>query len=1742
MLLLRRRPFPIWLHEEAILNAALEKGSTPPGTKWITVHPDGKDEPGRPVLIKESATQPGVYHIIGGAGGTLNHKRIDHLDPEKWAQNKKDNAAKQKEKVTAAKARGDILPEDEEQFTEAKKKNQRAYVDAVAKKLGWGSWHKDAADFVREGMTPGAARLASHRHLQSYVTKAQEAVNDLKERQRRDHDARDQAGLGNLSLDTNAYRATDAEIAPQHILEQMQVHQAQAEHLGSRSQEEAGDEADAIHGIADTIDRGGEDFDPSELPLPRLPEARSVLAELQGGNVEPGVAAQALRGLADALGKGDLTLPSGEQAAAAAGAASLFQKAYEATQVGDDDEARRYVEEAKKAAGDRGVTALDIIGKKQSEGRGYKPVDRQKARADIVGSGSTNPEDLTQRIKETNERLGEAQSEGEGPGVLDAIQLQREAYQRAHESALEGDHDKAADYIIQAEKYLVNESQHQRRSPKGQAMVLAAREKIRSNNAEVREAKAEGRVGAAGLDPDVADMADVKDLIVAQARFKEREGELNQAKRQMADDPAAFRQIVGDDERIKMEERDPEREDEIVRAEMQKVQEAGDTAVHAELLDVLDDPNYFASIAGGSQVSQGALDKYVGMGGHAMLNVLGQVVGGSEFLDRPTLDQLGVKPAARMVADYLANTRDPREVRAILKGLESYHVGRAADVASGALVAAQECIDRATDFELRGVKNSYDLSEMQKYNELRMKAVNQAMASVGSAYGELNMCAEMIWALGNARAQSDHSVKIDGGNKDTEGLVTLSHALGLREGEFAIVPPKVDRETKAVTPGALHLTGDGVRKVVKERPGRARAKALRLARIKAGGEDKNGWLPKGIAHRPADTWSDPELKPDRFDYEPEWKNLRYGEGASGHAALRDYAGNAIANGKPSMQVYHDLLKHPEMTDAGGYASPAWESAVNGAFGLGANDFDHELPDKVEAGGGALAAAKATNGLDRQRLDSDASVVEAAHRTLAQHPYGLLAHKGVADLTAQQRGHLRDYFYKHILGEPTPAENKAGSAAEGDEGIIHDTAGNPKDTQDGGEKWDKFVQDMGDGGRPGQEAALRAVLEHVKGETMRLFAQNYGQVSGKQLATGSGRFTDQGKLAAALGDKAPAARPTLGKRAEGTLNAMWGKVADNFTPGKPVKMMPGLSMDGRFINQQRAVKAIRDQRRIAGFLGVGSGKTLVSLSAFTDAHLDGQARASLFAVPQNMQGQFGAEAATYIDPNSGIKWHARPGQNAADRAKAMSSKDSHIHVTTHQSLRDDSIKALADADFKGDTKKAEEYMMTQPREMRKRAIMRAFQHRGWEHRLDYFSIDEGHEALNRKGKEDSLLARVMDGISDNAKHYVPLTGTPVKNDPSEAYDWLQKIDPENHTDEGREDFLRSFDGLTALSARIDVARRGQKARGAKDPKRWNNIALAEAVQRAVSPYFYATRVPLKSRLIERNHLVSLSPEHQAIYDKVTEDAAKANAAKSRGDVDVAAIKRLSPDSFKDLPAAEHAAHAQKLSSAIGVIRETAYNRALHGQDEHNSKLDAVSDLVKKYGEQTNKHGTKGKAGIIFASNLDAVHQITKRLQGEGHRVIHITGEDSAADKERKKLLFQPGDYKTNGEKNAKADVLVCSDAVSAGADLPRGEYVMHYDLPDTAKTHEQRTARAHRLSNDSDVEMTNIISNTPHEAAKRFRLANKYALADVFQNPAENMDDSGLQKHINDARERIALGAVGRRMRRRAAPPKTGTIG
>jgi len=554
------------------------------------------------------------------------------------------------------------------------------------------------------------------------------------------------------------------------------------------------------------------------------------------------------------------------------------------------------------------------------------------------------------------------------------------------------------------------------------------------------------------------------------------------------------------------------------------------------------------------------------------------------------------------------------------------------------------------------------------------------------------------------------------------------------------------------------------------------------------------------------------------------------------------------------------------------------------------------------------------------------------------------------------------------------------------------------------------------------------------------------------------------------------RFTIGDRAEKQLAAVIEHVGKTLPRGKPLKLW-NVSLSGPYVRQQRAIRAIDRGKRVILAQGVGSGKSVMSIGAFAHLHSQGKVKRALFAVPSVVQGQFGGEMGRYTKPGA-YKYHAKPGAARDERLAAYRDPDNHMTVVTHQALRDDGLHLMQKHLGIG----ADEFSRMS-RAQRAAAIRDAFTKEGID--IGMMVLDEGHDALNRQGKPDSNLARVLDAIADNTEYYVPMTANPLKNDVSEVFDWLSKLDPKRYPPHTRDEFMAKYGN--------------------------NTIASREALQREVAPFFYSDRIELPVRAERRVENVTLSTAQQAAYREVQGLYDRARAARSRGKVDVDAIRQLSPSAFDKAPEKDHEAIAKRLSAALGMLRETAWNRVVntHAADQ-NAKTQRVIDLARNY-------RNAGKPGVVFAHNRAAVDQLSTALKGVGLRVGVITGANSAKEKQAVQLGFNP----EAGERTY--DVLVCSDAGAVGMNAQSGKWLVNFDTPDTSKTHEQRNGRIHRIGQNDDVTIHDLVSDTQFEARQRKRLKTKYAMGDIFQSPTEALDDTGLAHFIASARAAQSTG-------------------
>ena len=539
------------------------------------------------------------------------------------------------------------------------------------------------------------------------------------------------------------------------------------------------------------------------------------------------------------------------------------------------------------------------------------------------------------------------------------------------------------------------------------------------------------------------------------------------------------------------------------------------------------------------------------------------------------------------------------------------------------------------------------------------------------------------------------------------------------------------------------------------------------------------------------------------------------------------------------------------------------------------------------------------------------------------------------------------------------------------------------------------------------------------------------------------------------------RRTIGHAAEQQVAGMMPIVGRNFRPGQPVPLWKP-SMSGKYVGRQRAVKLIEHDKRIALGLGTGSGKTSIGLSAFTHLKAKGKASRGLFVVPSIVQGEFGAAAATLLQAGK-YQWHANPGASREERIAALKDPKNDFNVVTHQAFRDDVLHLAAQHDDSTPDAVAEKLDKMSPPE-RRDFIKGVLQKEGVTH--DYGFVDEGHGLLNRAGKKNSRLANTLDAVMDGMGHYVNATADTIKNDPSEAFDVLRKMNPEKYTD--RDAFMRKY-GVDTQAAK-------------------------EGLRREMAAHFYTGRIDPG---VKANHSVvkvDLSEEQHARLKELDHAAAAARAARMSGKVDVGAMKTLSPGSFDGVDPDRHEEIAKHLQQSVGIVHNTAKEGAIDG----GAKTGALAKIADE---------RRGTPGVVFAHRRATVDEMAARLRRDGHRVVTLTGGNTSAEKDKIKRDFQEGRH----------DIIIMSDAGAVGANLQRGKYLVQADTSPTAMVHAQRQGRIHRVGQTSDVDLIDLVANHPVEARARKRLANKYALRSVMSTPLEGLDDHGIAGALRQAK-------------------------
>lgn len=308
-------------------------------------------------------------------------------------------------------------------------------------------------------------------------------------------------------------------------------------------------------------------------------------------------------------------------------------------------------------------------------------------------------------------------------------------------------------------------------------------------------------------------------------------------------------------------------------------------------------------------------------------------------------------------------------------------------------------------------------------------------------------------------------------------------------------------------------------------------------------------------------------------------------------------------------------------------------------------------------------------------------------------------------------------------------------------------------------------------------------------------------------------------------------------------------------------------------------------------------------------------------------------------------------------------------------------------------------------------------------------------------------------------------------PSEVFDLLRKMDPTRYND--RDAFMRRYGADT--------------------------LASKDALRREMARYVYPSRIDPDVQADRKESRVSLSEGQRKALSDLDANFTRARIARMEGKVDVDAMKAISPTSFDGVPEGQHEEVARQLQNSLGIMKSSAIQRVINTHPDN----PLVQDVIGKAAER------KGKPGVVFAHNREAVKMLAEQLEKAGHRVVTITGSDSGKEKERKRLMFNP----EQGE--AQADILVASDAGATGMNIQRGQWLYQFDTPQTAMTHAQRNGRIFRTGQKNNVELIDGVADHPEVHRARERLRNKYGLRELLTSPMEGLDDTSIAHFLKN---------------------------
>ena len=284
-------------------------------------------------------------------------------------------------------------------------------------------------------------------------------------------------------------------------------------------------------------------------------------------------------------------------------------------------------------------------------------------------------------------------------------------------------------------------------------------------------------------------------------------------------------------------------------------------------------------------------------------------------------------------------------------------------------------------------------------------------------------------------------------------------------------------------------------------------------------------------------------------------------------------------------------------------------------------------------------------------------------------------------------------------------------------------------------------------------------------------------------------------------------------------------------------------------------------------------------------------------------------------------------------------------------------------------------------------------------------------------------------------------------------------------------LVDYDGKTRLF-------KGRTARNHSVPLSQIEYGYYQAALEMVDRFFSPAAQPLARMVYGKragSSLRALAETLRRRHDRMgaMSEAEAALNAESENQGDEAKI-----DEAKVIHAASASAKAER--AAIKTLVEQI-DATLCGPGWRPSKWKMLID------DCLGQHGINpgnGEQAVVFTEYTDSAQWIAGQLEAAGYSARLYSGPQSGPERDEVRKAFMRGEFQ----------VIVTTDAGNEGIDLQAAHVLVNYDIPWSLVRLEQRMGRIHRVGQQRDVYLYNLVATDTREGETLLRLLDNFVTA------------------------------------------------